>query len=142
MTRTRTRISLIAALGAALFAAQPAAAAEQDLKLSGTKFVGATAFTRAGGGAPRLGYLLFYRSPLGEELRLRPVAQDELDEIRRVCFVMVREAEKAGAEIDDYFIEFGATDDAPADVPYDQRFAFVFTAERGCEADPTPAVLR
>ena len=141
-----TRLSPIPGLGAlALAFAVPfsAGAAEQDLDIPNTSFVGATAFTRQVAGGPvRTGYLFFYRSDLGEELRLRPVAQDELDEMRRVCNYMAESAATTSVSVDDYFLEFGSGDGDPQTIPEDKRFAFVFTRERGCAADPTPASLK
>ena len=79
---------------------------------------------------------------LREELRLRPVAQDELDEMRRVCNYMAESAATTSVSVDDYFLEFGSGDGDPQTIPEDKRFAFVFTRERGCAADPTPASLK
>lgn len=122
----------------------PAQAAEQDLDIYDTSFFGATAFThQVYGGPQRKAYLFFYKSDLGEALRLRPVAQDELDEMRRVCHFMVKTAEaSATGGVDDYYLEFGAGDGDPTTIPEEKRFVFVFTRERGCEADPTPTTLQ
>ncbi|MGB0855113.1 MAG: hypothetical protein ACPGVA_17645 [Pikeienuella sp.] len=135
--------TLAVALAAASACAFPSFAAEQDINIAGTTFYGATAFTRQVGGGPvRKGYLFFYKSDLGEALRLRPVAQDELDEMRRVCFFMQKTVEEsATGQVDDYFLEFGAGDGDPTSIPADKRFVFVFTNERGCAADPTPTSL-
>lgn len=139
-----TKTGLCAALCAVMLAPAGAVAAEQDMDISGTTFVGATAFTRQAAGAPvRKGFLFFYKSHLGEALRLRPVAQDELDEIRRVCYFMQETAKASGADdIDDYYLEFGAGPGDPMTIPEDKRFVFAFSRERGCAADPTPASLK
>jgi hypothetical protein len=125
-------------------ASAPAMAEEQDLDISRTTFFGATAFTHQVYGGPlRKGYLYFYKSHLGETLRLRPVAQEELDDMRRVCRFMVKTAEASETGgVDDYYLEFGAGPGDPTTIPEDKRFVFVFTRERGCAADPSPATLQ
>lgn len=137
-------LKTFAAAMCAVAISAPAFAAEQDLDIYDTSFFGATAFThQAYGGPVRKGYLFFYKSDLGEALRLRPVAQDELDEMRRVCRFMVKTAEASGSgAVDDYYLEFGAGEGDPTTIPEDKRFVFVFTRERGCAADPTPTTLQ
>ena len=63
--------------------------------------------------------------------------------MRRVCKFMVKTAEASSTGgVDDYYLEFGAGEGDPTTIPEEKRFVFVFTRERGCDADPTPTRLQ